>query len=76
MVFMGRDFTSGGQELGFVFSAAMCKIQASKSYVESLVLKIKEAASLKVKGSLYSCLLIACLLRVFSRNVLLWEEKM
>ena len=41
---MGRDFTSGGQELGFVFSAVVCRIQASKSYVESLVLRIKEAA--------------------------------
>ena len=67
--FMGRGFTSGGQESGFVFSAAVCKIQASKCYVESLVLRINEAASLKVKGSLYSCLLIVCLLRVFSRNV-------
>ena len=52
-----------------MFSAAVCKIQASKCYVESLVLRINEAASLKVKGSLYSCLLIVCLLRVFSRNV-------
>ena len=38
-----------------------CPIQASKHYVESLTIsaeKIKEAASHKVKGSLYSCLLI------------------
>ena len=59
---MGRDFTSGGQESGSAFSAAVCRIQASKSYVESLVLRIKEAASLKVKGSLYTCLLIVRLL--------------
>ena len=48
----GISFTSGGQESGSVFSAAVCKIQASKR-------KIKEAASLKVKGLLYSYLLIA-----------------
>jgi len=61
MVFMGRGFTSGGQESGSVFSTAVCKIQASKRYVESLSLvpKDKKAASLKVKGSLYGCLLIA-----------------
>ena len=46
---MGRDFTSGGQESGSAFSAAVCRIQASKSYVESLVLRIKEAASHKVR---------------------------
>ena len=63
MVFAGRGFTSRGQESGSVFSAAMCKIQASKHYVEPLplVLKIEAAASHKVKGSLYSCLLIATL---------------
>ena len=51
---MGRGFTSGGQESGSMFSAAVCKIQASKRYIDSLplVLKIKEAASLKVKGPL------------------------
>ena len=27
---MGRGLTSGGQELGSVFSAAVCKVQASK----------------------------------------------
>ena len=61
MVFIGRGFTSGGQESVSVFSAAMCKLQASKCYVESLplVLKDKEPVSHKVKGSLYSCLLIA-----------------
>ena len=30
MVFMERGFTSGGQELESAFSAAVCKIQASK----------------------------------------------
>ena len=42
-----------------MFSAAVCKIQASKRYVESLplVLKDKEAISHKVKGLLYSSLL-------------------
>ena len=62
MVFMGRGFTSGRQELGSMFSAAVCKIQASKCYIESLplVLKDRKAASLTVnlvKASLYSCLL-------------------
>ena len=33
---MGRGFTSGGQESGSVFSTAVCKIQGSKAYVESL----------------------------------------
>ena len=58
MVFMGRGLTSGGQESGSVLSAAVCKIQASKCYIKSLPLVLKEAASLKVKGPLYSCLLI------------------
>ena len=42
------------------FSAVVCKIQASKCYIKSLpsVQMIREAASLKVKGPLYSCLLI------------------
>ena len=49
-----------GKSPGSVFSASVCKIQASKRYVESLplVLKIEEAGSRKVGGSLYSCLLI------------------
>ena len=41
MVFMERGFTSKGQELEVVFSAAVCKIQASKRYIKSLVLKDK-----------------------------------
>ena len=46
-----------------MFSTAVCEIQASKRYIESLplVLKDKEAASHKVKGFLYNCLLIMCL---------------
>ena len=35
---MGCGFTSRGQESGSVFSTAVCKIQASKHYVESLPL--------------------------------------
>ena len=60
---MGHGFTSAGQESGSVFSAVVCKIQASKCYIKSLplVLKDKEAAFLKVKVPLYSCLLIAYL---------------
>ena len=64
MVFMGRGFTSGRQESWSVFSAAVCKIQASKCYIESLPLVPKDKRScfsLKVKGPLYSCLLIVCL---------------
>ena len=45
---MGRGFTSGGQESGSVFSAALCKIQASKHYIESLPLVLKD------KGSCFS----------------------
>ena len=59
---MGRGLTSGGQESGSVFSAAVCKIQVSERYIESLTLVPKDKklhASPKVKGPLYSCLLIA-----------------
>ena len=35
MVFMGRGLSSGGQESGSVFSATVCKIQASKRYIKS-----------------------------------------
>ena len=42
MVFMGHGFTSGGQELGSMFSTAVCKIQVSKRYVESLPLVLKD----------------------------------
>ena len=60
--FMGRGFTSRGQESGSVFSVAVCKIQASKCYIKSLLLVLKEAASLKVKDLLYSCLLLIAFL--------------
>ena len=46
--------------MGSVFSASVCIIQASKRYLESLPLVLKDkkkAASLKVKDLLYSCLL-------------------
>ena len=46
MVFMGRGFTSGGQESGSVFSAAVCQIQASKRYFESLPLVLKDKKKL------------------------------
>ena len=52
---MGRGFTSGGQELGSVFSAAVCKYRLV-SATSSPYRIIKEAGSLKVKGLLYSCL--------------------
>ena len=47
--------------VGSVLSAAVRKIQASKCYVSpyQCCLKIEEAASHKVKGSLHRCLLIA-----------------
>ena len=53
---------SEGKSRG-LFSAAVCKIQASKCYVEflPLVLNDKKVASHKVKASFYSCLLIVCL---------------
>ena len=53
---MGRGFTSGGQESGSVL-AQLVQNMVNKCFVESLPLVLKEAASLKVKGSLY--LLIA-----------------
>ena len=42
---MGRGFTSGGQESGSMFSAAVCKIQASKRYIKSLPLEEKDERS-------------------------------
>ena len=45
MVFMGCSFTSGGQESESVFSAAVCKIQASKCCVEPLQLVLKDKRS-------------------------------
>ena len=46
MVYRGRGFTSEGQESGSLFSAAVCKIQASKRYVESLPLLLNDKAFL------------------------------
>ena len=51
--------TFRGQESGSGFSAALCKIQAGKHFIKffPIVLKDKKkAASLKLKGPLYSCL--------------------
>ena len=50
MVFMGRGFSSRGQESGSVFSAAVCKIQASKRYIESLPLVPKDKRSCFSQG--------------------------
>ena len=50
MVFMGRGFTSGGQKSGSGFSAAACKIQASKRYIESLPLIPKDKRSCFSQG--------------------------
>ena len=47
---MGRGFTFGGQELGSVFSAAVCKIQASKCYIQSLPLVLKDKRSCFSQG--------------------------
>ena len=41
--FMGRGLTSGGQVSGCVFSAAVCKIQASKRFILPSVLKDKRS---------------------------------
>ena len=73
MVFMGRGLTSGGQESGSAFSTAVCKFQASKHYIESLPLVRKEAASLKVKGPLHSCLLIVRLPPEVGRLIDIWK---
>ena len=54
MVFMGRDFTSGGQESGSVFSASMCIIQASKHCVESLPLVLKDKRSCFSQGERFA----------------------
>ena len=50
MVFMGRGFISGGQESRSVFSAVMCKIQASKCYIKSLPLVPKDKRSCFSQG--------------------------
>ena len=40
--FMGCGFTSRRQESGSVFSVAVCKIQASKHFIESLPFVLKD----------------------------------
>ena len=45
MVLMWRGFTSGGQESGSGFSAAVCKIQARKHYIEFLPSVLKNKIS-------------------------------
>ena len=52
MVFMVHGFTAGGQELGSVFSAAVCKIQASKWYIKSLPLVLKDKRSCFSQGEM------------------------
>ena len=42
---IGRGFTSGGQELGSVFSAPVYKILGSEHHVESLPLVLKDGRS-------------------------------
>ena len=49
MVFMGRGFTSGGQKSG-----AVRKIQASKRYVESLPLVLKDERSCFSQGERFT----------------------
>ena len=60
---MGCGFTYTGQKSGPVFSAAVCRIQGSKCYITSLrtISAEREGGSLKMKGPLYSSLLIAYL---------------
>ena len=50
MVFMGRGLTSRGQESGSVFSATVRKIQASKHYIKSLLLVLKDKISCFSQG--------------------------
>ena len=58
MVFMGRGFTSGGQESGSVFSTAVCIIQASKRYVQSLPLVLKDKRSWFSQGERFAVQLL------------------
>ena len=46
MAFRGRGFTSGGEKSVSGFSAAACKIQASKYYIKSLPLVLKDKKKL------------------------------
>ena len=63
MVFMGRGFTSGGQELGSMFGAAICQIQASKHYIDSFLLVLKDGRSCFSQSERFSVQLplIACM---------------
>ena len=54
MVFMGRGFTSRGQESGSVFSTSVCIIQASKRCVESLALVLKDKRSCFSQGERFT----------------------
>ena len=47
--FMGRGFTFG-EESGSGFNAALCKIQASERYIESLPLVLKDKRSWFLQG--------------------------
>ena len=55
---MGRGFSSGGEESGSVFSTAVCKIQASKRYVEPLPLVLKDRRSCFSQGERFTVLLV------------------
>ena len=58
---MGRGFTSEGQESGRCLAQLCTKYRLVNAALAPYYccLKIEEAASLKVKDSLYSCLLAA-----------------
>ena len=45
MVFMGRDFTSGGAKVGVCIRCNCVQIQAGKRYIESLLLVSKDRRS-------------------------------
>ena len=68
---MGCGFTSGGQELGSVFMQLCAKYRLVSAVLSPYHswLKIKEAASCKVKSSLYSCLLITLLPSIWNYTV-------
>ena len=55
---VGRGFSSGGQELRSVFSAAVCKIQAIKHYVRSLPLVLKDKRSCFSQGERFAVQLL------------------
>ena len=57
---MGRGFTSGGQEVGSVFSTAVYSIQASKCYAESLPLLFEDKRSYFSQGERFAVQLPLC----------------